>query len=192
MRLLIGLLRAAAAFFIVLVIAYFVLGPRLEKLFEQQDVLDQMKREYIYRKWQTMNRDALHARRREAEELLNRASAMLPTTFDGQAERMIDAARRHHVSLNQTTLGPEVNREFWGVRWMRIAATGRYHDLGAFAAELDRLPGCLRLQDLSLYPSPSSRELRVEAVVWAYRYIDEAEMQERQKRQEKAAGKAKE
>jgi type IV pilus assembly protein PilO len=174
-----AILRAAAVFIVVMFAADFVLSPRFEKGVEQAKNLEQMKSEYIFRKWQATNLTAVRAQQREAEALLKLVSATLPTTFDGDFEQVANAAQRHRVHLEQSAPSQETIREFYSERGIRITATGRYHDLGAFAAAISNARNCLRLQDLNI--TASSGNVKMEATVRAYRYLDDAEAEKQRK-----------
>jgi type IV pilus assembly protein PilO len=166
-------LRCLGAFVVVFIAAlFFVAGPRLDRHDEQKAALERLENDYVFKKWQALNLDDLRVRKREAEALLDRLSAMLPTTFDGDVEHVAEAARRHHVRIESSPPGREGLREFYSTRSMRINASGRFHDLGAFAAELGGAPGCLRLQDINLHRSSTTGQVTMQAVVWAYRYME--------------------
>ena len=179
MKLLMLILRAAAAFVVVMFTADFALNPRFDRQREQANALERLKSEYILKKWQAANLDAVRAQQREAEALLRRVSDTLPTTFTGDFEQVTDAARRHRVHLQQSAPSSETIREFYSERVVRITAIGRYHDLGAFVAAITNARSCLRLQDLNL--SASSGNVKMEAIVRAYRYLDDAELEKPRK-----------
>ena len=53
--------------------------------------------------------------------------------------------------------------------------TGQYHDLGAFASDVAKMPRIVLLTDLKLDP-PKDGVLTMEAVAKTYRYLDEEEL----------------
>jgi type IV pilus assembly protein PilO len=52
--------------------------------------------------------------------------------------------------------------------------SGNYHDLGAFASDVAKMPRIVLLTDLKIDP-PKDGSLSMEAVAKTYRYLDEEE-----------------
>ncbi|MCA3152175.1 MAG: type 4a pilus biogenesis protein PilO, partial [Rhodocyclaceae bacterium] len=69
-----------------------------------------------------------------------------------------------------------------------IRVTGNYHEIGAFASDLARLPRIVTLNDISV---ASSREgaLTMDAVAKTFRYLDEEELAKQRKAAQAAAAK---
>ena len=182
MKIFLAILRSVGAFVVVFGgIFLLVLVPRLETHVDQKEALARLQDQYIFQKWQLLQLDDLRVQLRELEAVLDRLSAMLPMTFDGDAAHVAEAARHTRVRVESSLPSRETKREFYSMRGMRIRASGRFHDLGAFAAELGRAPGCLRLQDIDLRRSSAAGQVTMEAVVWVHRYLDDAEVAEQRK-----------
>ena len=82
--------------------------------------------------------------------------------------------------------------EFYAELPVNIKVTGNYHDLGAFASDVAKMPRIVLLTDVKLDP-PKDGLLSMEAVAKTYRYLDEEEVAKQRKgAKEKAAkgGKA--
>ena len=58
--------------------------------------------------------------------------------------------------------------------------TGGYHDLGAFASDVAKMPRIVLLTDLKIDP-PKDGVLAMEAVAKTYRYLDEEEVAKQRK-----------
>jgi type IV pilus assembly protein PilO len=65
--------------------------------------------------------------------------------------------------------------EFYAELPVSIKVTGQYHDLGAFASDVAKMPRIVLLTDLKLDP-PKDGVLSMEAVAKTYRYLDEEEV----------------
>jgi type IV pilus assembly protein PilO len=83
-------------------------------------------------------------------------------------------------------------KDYYAELPIAIRLTGRYHDVGAFAADIASLPRIVTLHNLSVTPV-SSRDgtplLVMEATARTYRYLDGAEVAEmRRQAQERAKG----
>jgi type IV pilus assembly protein PilO len=67
----------------------------------------------------------------------------------------------------------EVVREFYVELPIAVRISGGYHDLGAFAADIAKLPRIVTLSNIHM--TPSADNLGMEMVLKTYRYIDEEE-----------------
>jgi type IV pilus assembly protein PilO len=70
--------------------------------------------------------------------------------------------------------------EFYAELPVNIKVTGNYHDLGAFASDVAKMPRIVLLTDLKLDP-PKDGVLSMEAVAKTYRYLDEEEVAKQRK-----------
>jgi type IV pilus assembly protein PilO len=172
---------AAVLFPIVVFLAAFIGGgfllvkPKADEAYELEVSLDRLKTDYVRKKRQAENLDAFRAQLAEIERLAARVRSALPDRFDRDFTPVREAARRRGVRMEEARLAPEQVREFFARLPLRIKVTGRYHDLGAFAADLERAAGSLVLQDLRLYPAPRPGQVTMEANVTAFRYRTEQE-----------------
>ena len=65
--------------------------------------------------------------------------------------------------------------EFYAELPISIRLTGNYHDMGAFASDVSRLPRIVTLNDIAL-SSEKAGMLTMDATARTYRYLDEAEI----------------
>ena len=71
---------------------------------------------------------------------------------------------------------PEQVKDFYAELPVAIKLTGAYHNFGAFAADIAKLPRIVTLNDVSVAPnSPSGSTLTLDATLKTFRYLDEAE-----------------
>ena len=80
--------------------------------------------------------------------------------------------------------------EFYAELPVNIKVTGNYHDLGAFASDVAKMPRIVLLTDLKLDP-PKDGVLAMEAVAKTYRYLDEEEVNKQRKTAKEKATKGK-
>ncbi|MEB3067482.1 type IV pilus inner membrane component PilO, partial [Parvimonas micra] len=70
-----------------------------------------------------------------------------------------------------------------------VKVSGRYHDIGAFAADVSNLSRIVTLHNLVvLVPANPNSPLSMEATARTYRYLDSAEVAEQRRAATKAAG----
>ncbi|MGH8711538.1 MAG: type 4a pilus biogenesis protein PilO [Burkholderiales bacterium] len=71
--------------------------------------------------------------------------------------------------------GQETVSEFYAELPINIRITGNYHELGAFASDIAKLPRIVTLNDININPTKDGT-LAMDAVVKTYRYLDEDEI----------------
>jgi len=86
-------------------------------------------------------------------------------------------------------------KDYYAELPIAIKVSGRYNDMGAFAADVANLSRIVTLQNLAIVPVSSkdaaSGQLAMEATARTYRYLDANEIAEQQKQKKAAADKAK-
>jgi type IV pilus assembly protein PilO len=181
-------------FIAIQVAAYFLLWQaqteRIEK--GRQDVAKQ-KETFLEKKRLAVNLEAYKQQRIEIEQSFGALLKQLPNKSE------MDALL---IDINQAGLGrglafelfkpseKENVTEFYAELPVNIKVTGNYHDLGAFASDVAKMPRIVLLTDLKLDP-PQGNVLSMEAVAKTYRYLDEEEVSKQRKaaKDKKAGGK---
>jgi type IV pilus assembly protein PilO len=84
-------------------------------------------------------------------------------------------------------------KDYYAELPIAIRVTGRYHDVGSFAADVANLSRIVTLQNVGITPLPGRDSLlSLEATARTYRYLDAAEIAEqRQAAAARAAAQAK-
>ena len=157
----------------------------------RQDV-DAQKQTFLEKKKLAINLDAYKQQRAEIEQSFGALLKQLPNKSE------MDALL---IDINQAGLGrglafelfkpaPTENfTEFYAELPVNIKVTGNYHDLGAFASDVAKMPRIVLLTDLKLDP-PKDGVLAMEAVAKTYRYLDEEEVAKQRKTAKDKAAKA--
>ena len=171
-------------FIAIQVAAYFLLWQaqteRIEK--GRQDVTKQ-KETFLEKKRLAVNLESYKQQRQEIEQAFGALLKQLPNKSE------MDALL---IDINQAGLGrglafelfkpseKENFTEFYAELPVSIKVTGNYHDLGAFASDVAKMPRIVLLTDLKLDP-PKDGALTMEAVAKTYRYLDEEEVSKQRK-----------
>jgi type IV pilus assembly protein PilO len=158
----------------------------------RQDV-DQQKQTFLEKKKLAINLDSYKQQRAEIEQSFGALLKQLPNKSE------MDALL---IDINQAGLGRGLNfeyfkpasvenfTEFYAELPVNIKVTGNYHDLGAFASDVAKMPRIVLLTDVKLDP-PKDGLLSMEAVAKTYRYLDEEEVaKQRKTAKDKAAAAA--
>jgi type IV pilus assembly protein PilO len=171
-------------FIAIQVAAYFLLWQAQTERIEQgrQDVAKQ-KETFLEKKRLAVNLESYKQQRQEIEQAFGALLKQLPNKSE------MDALL---IDINQAGLGrglafelfkpseKENFTEFYAELPVNIKVTGNYHDLGAFASDVAKMPRIVLLTDLKLDP-PKDGALAMEAVAKTYRYLDEEEVAKQRK-----------
>ncbi|MGZ5035529.1 MAG: type 4a pilus biogenesis protein PilO [Usitatibacter sp.] len=166
------------------VAAYFFLWQAQVDAIEKgrQDVAKQ-KETFLEKKKLAVNLEAYKQQRAEIEQSFGALLKQLPNKSE------MDALL---IDINQAGLGrglqfdlfkpaaTENFTEFYAELPVNIKVTGNYHDLGAFASDVAKMPRIVLLTDIKLDP-PKDGVLSMEAVAKTYRYLDEEEVSKQRK-----------
>jgi type IV pilus assembly protein PilO len=141
------------------------------------------KETFLEKKRLAVNLEAYKQQRAEIEQSFGALLKQLPNKSE------MDALL---IDINQAGLGrglafdlfkpseKENFTEFYAELPVAIKVTGNYHDLGAFASDVAKMPRIVLLTDLKLDP-PKDGVLSMEAVAKTYRYLDEEEVTKQRK-----------
>jgi type IV pilus assembly protein PilO len=164
--------------------AYFVFWQGQSEEIEKgrQDVA-KLKDQFIEKKKLAVNLEAYKQQRAEIEQSFGALLKQLPNKSE------MDALL---IDINQAGLGRglafelfkpadhENVTEFYAELPVSIKVSGNYHDLGAFASDVAKMPRIVLLTDISIDP-PQGGTLTMEATAKTYRYLDEEEVSKQRK-----------
>jgi type IV pilus assembly protein PilO len=157
----------------------------------EQDVIKQ-KETFLEKKKLAVNLEAYKQQRADIEQSFGALLKQLPNKSE------MDALL---IDINQAGLGRGLQfelfkpaavenfTEFYAELPVNIKVTGNYHDLGAFASDVAKMPRIVLLTDLKVDPPNKEGLLTMEAVAKTYRYLDEEEVaKQRKAAKDKKAG----
>ena len=170
--------------------AYFLVWQsQADEIDKGQQEVNKQKETFIEKKKLAINLEAYKQQRAEIEQAFGALLKQLPNKSE------MDALL---IDINQAGLGrglqfdlfrpaeKENVTEFYAELPVNIKVTGNYHDLGAFASDVAKMPRIVLLTDLKIDP-PKEGTLSMEAVAKTYRYLDEEEVAKQRKAATKAA-----
>ena len=173
----------AGAFILIFVLIqvaawFFFWDAQNEAIEKGRAEVAKQKEVFLEKKRLAVNLDAYKQQRAEIEQAFGALLKQLPNKSE------MDALL---IDINQAGLGrglafelfrpaeKENFTEFYAELPVNIKVTGNYHDLGAFASDVAKMPRIVLLTDLKLDP-PKDGVLSMEAVAKTYRYLDEEEV----------------
>lgn len=180
-------------FVVIQVAAWFLLWQaQTEEIEKGRAEVTKLKDVFIEKKKLAVNLESYKQQRAEIEQAFGALLKQLPNKSE------MDALL---IDINQAGLGrglafelfkpaaQENFTEFYAELPVNIKVTGQYHDLGAFASDVAKMPRIVLLTDLKIDP-PKDGVLAMEAVAKTYRYLDEEEVAKQRKTTKDKAAKA--
>ena len=146
-----------------------------------------LKQDYRAKLAQAVNLGELRKQKLQVEEYVTQLEKQLP----GKAE--MDALLS---DINQAGLGRGLQfelfrpgqvevKDYYAVLPISVKVSGRYHDIGSFAADVANLSRIVTLHNVSIGKppkDPNATVLTMEATARTYRYLDPAEVEDQRKR----------
>lgn len=163
---------------VVVLLWLVLLSDQKDELEAERNKEPGLKQDYRGKLSQAVNLPELRKQKQQVEEYVTQLEKQLP----GKAE--MDALL---TDINQAGVGRNLQfelfrpgsvsvRDYYAELPISIRVTGRYHDVGAFTADIANLSRIVTLHELSLSaPRPDSL-LSMDAVARTYRYLDSAEV----------------
>ncbi len=172
---------------------FVVLSGATEELETARNQEPQLKDSYRNRLAQAVNLAELRKQKLQVQEYVTQLEKQLP----GKAE--MDALLS---DINQAGLGRGLQfelfrpgqvqvKDYYAELPIAIRVSGRYHDIGSFAADVANLSRIVTLQNLAIGPlqarDNTSGLLAMDATARTYRYLDAAEIAEQRAAQQRAS-----
>ena len=169
---------------------WFVWSDQLSALENARQEEVNLKNDFLMKKRQAINLDLYTQQLAEMDRSFGALLKQLPNR--AEVEALL-------IEVNQSGLGrglqfelyrpgAEQVKDFYAELPVTLKVNGSYHDIGAFAADIARLPRIVTLNDISLTPIRGGELLSLDATAKTFRYLDENELLQ-QKRPAKAGAK---
>jgi type IV pilus assembly protein PilO len=180
----------ALAVMVIMVGWFLLLSNSDEQLQAERDKEPVLKQDYRSKLAQAVNLEELRKQKLQVEEYVTQLEKQLP----GKAE--MDALLS---DINQAGLGRGLQfelfrpgqvsvKEYYAELPIAIKVSGRYHDIGSFAADVANLSRIVTLHNMLIVsPKEANGALTMEATARTYRYLDQSEVDEQRKTAAKAA-----
>lgn len=182
-----------AVFFGLVAFGYFFdTQGQMDQLTELEAKEATLRDTFLDRKKQAVNLDAHKRQLQEIEVAFGTLLRQLPnkSEMDALLNDVNQAGVGRGLSFDLFRPAPaEIVTEFYAEQPVNINVSGNYHQFGAFAEDISRLPRIVNLDDISLRATNditaiykgAEPKLVLEAVVRTYRYLDDKEIAARRK-----------
>ncbi|WP_078034699.1 type 4a pilus biogenesis protein PilO [Massilia sp. KIM] len=164
--------------------------------FEQQErgkrEEEKLRAEYKTKIAQAINLDALKQQKIEVDKSVVLLEKQLPSKSE-MARLLSDinqAGVGRGLQFELFKPGQEVVRDYYAELPIEIKVSGRYHDIGAFAADMANLPRIVTLNNMAL-DTAKDGSLQLAATAKTFRYLDQDELSAQRLAREEKKGKGK-
>jgi type IV pilus assembly protein PilO len=150
-----------------------------------------LRTEYKTKMAQAINLEALQKQKVQVDQYVERLEKQLPSKSE-MADLLSDinqAGVGRGLQFELFKPGQEVIRDYYAELPIDIKVTGKYNDVGAFAADMANLPRIVTLNNMVL--TSKDGNLQLDAVAKTFRYLDPDEISAQKKSREDKKGKGK-
>lgn len=161
---------------------FLVLSDEQDRLQAERDQEPKLKAEYSQKLAQAVNLGELRKQKEQVQEYVTQLEKQLPgkAEMDALLSDINQAGIGRGLQFELFRPGQVVVKDYYAELPISIRVSGRYHDVGSFAADIANLSRIVTLHDLSIAPKDkdSSGNLAMDATARTYRYLDPAEVAE--------------
>lgn len=180
---------AAVAIAIIVVGWFIALSPASDELQLERDREPGLKADYRSKLTQAINLNELRKQKVEVQEYVTQLEKQLPgkAEMDALLSDINQAGLGRGLQFELFRPGSVVVKDYYAELPIAIKVSGRYHDIGAFAADIANLSRIVTLHDLNIAkPTQGNGDLQggapagalvMDALARTYRYLDPAEIE---------------
>jgi type IV pilus assembly protein PilO len=170
---------------IMVVVGWFMLLSTAHDLLDgERNKEPTLKADYRSKLEQAVNLGELRKQKLQVEEYVTQLEKQLPgkAEMDALLSDINQAGLGRGLQFDLFRPGQVVVKDYYAELPIAIRVTGRYHDIGAFAADIANLSRIVTLHNLVLTTGKDANGvLAMEAAAKTYRYLDQAEVEEMRK-----------
>lgn len=177
-----GLLFFALAAVVVL-FWFLLLSDSKDELEQEQAKEITLKEDYKKKIVKAVNLELLLKQREQVQQYVTQLEKQLPgkAEMDALLSDINQAGLGRSLQFDLFKPGQVVVKDYYAELPISIKISGKYHDMGAFAADIASLPRIVTLNNISISSGKDASSLAMEAVAKTYRYLDPDEIESQKK-----------
>jgi len=177
---------AALAIMVVVVGWFLLLTDAHDSLDAERAKEPVLKQDYRAKLAQAVNLEELRKQKLQVEEYVTQLEKQLPgkAEMDALLSDINQAGLGRGLQFELFRPGQVVVKDYYAELPISIRVSGRYHDIGAFAADVANLSRIVTLHNMNLVSATgkdASGMLAMEATARTYRYLDPGEVEAQKK-----------
>lgn len=163
---------------------WFMWSPAIEELDQSVAKEKELRDVFVVKKSQAVKIEAYRQQMVEIEKTFGALLKQLPdkSEMDGLLTDINQAGLGRGLEFELFKPGQETVADFYAEMPIQIKVLGSYHDLGAFATDVSKLPRIVTLNNIVIQPitrDAKDGRLVLEATAKTYRYLDSSEISAR-------------
>lgn len=162
---------------------WFLWSDQLIELETKQREEETLKQQYLEKKRQAVNLDLYIQQLAEIDRSFGALLKQLPNKSEIEALliEVNQAGLGRGLQFELFRPGQEQIKDFYAELPIAVKINGSYHDFGAFAADIAKLPRIVTLNNISISPAREGGVLSLDATTKTFRYLDEEEIAKQKK-----------
>ena len=180
---------AAVAVAVMIAGWFLVLSSAHDELESVQNKEPVLKTDYRSKLAQAVNLGELRKQKLQVEEYVTQLEKQLPgkAEMDALLSDINQAGLGRGLQFELFRPGQVAIKDYYAELPIAIRVTGRYHDIGSFAADIANLSRIVTLHNLVIVSGKDpSASLSMEATARTYRYLDATELEDIRRNAEKS------
>ena len=167
---------AAVVAAVVIALWFVVLSGATEELDRERNREPALKTDYRNKLAQAVNLPELRKQKLQVEEYVTQLEKQLPgkAEMDALLSDINQAGLGRGLQFELFRPGQVVVKDYYAELPIAVRVTGRYHDVGAFAADIANLSRIVTLNNLAVVPGKDGM-LTMDATARTFRYLDDEE-----------------
>ncbi len=160
---------------VVVVVLWFVwLGGVDEQYQAERDREQALRNDYRTKVARAVNLELLKKQREEVQQYVTVLEKQLPSKaeMDALLSDINQAGLGRSLQFELFRPGQVEVRDYYAELPIALRVTGRYHDMGSFAADIANLSRIVTLNNMSIAPQKDGGNLTMDATARTYRYLD--------------------
>lgn len=184
------LLCFAVTVLVVVALWFLWLQSSQEELAAEEQKEVQLKEDYSKKLAQAVNLDVLKKQREQVQQYVIQLEKQLPSKaeMDALLSDINQAGLGRSLQFELFRPGQVSVKEYYAELPIAVRVTGRYHDVGAFAADIANLSRIVTLENLTVMPGKDG-SLVMDTTAKTFRYLDTEEIALQRKSATATAGK---
>lgn len=156
---------------------WFIWNDQFTELETKEQEEQALKQQYLDKKRQAINLDLYVQQLAEIDRSFGALLKQLPDKSEIEALliEINQAGLGRGLQFELFKPGQELIKDFYAELPITVKINGGYHDFGAFAADIAKLPRIVTLNNISITPIKDG-QLSLDATTKTFRYLDEGEV----------------
>ena len=137
----------------------------------------QLRQDYDSKLAQAVNLEALKKQREQVQQYVTQLEKQLPSKaeMDALLSDINQAGLGRSLQFELFRPGQVIIRDYYAELPIAVRVTGKYHDIGAFAADIANLSRIVTLNNISIAPVKDGN-LVMDTTAKTFRYLDKEEV----------------